>query len=64
MIVILRNPRRDLELTGRRRVHALLAELGLSREAHLVICNGTLVPGDALLEADAVVEIRPVVSGG
>lgn len=64
MIVILRNPRRDLELTGTRRVHALLAELGLSREAHLVICNGTLVPGDALLEADAVVEIRPVVSGG
>lgn len=64
MIVVLRNPRRDLELSGSRRVHALLAELGLSREAHLVICNGTLVPGDALLEADAVVEIRPVVSGG
>ena len=64
MIVVLRNPRRDLELTGSRRVHALLAELGLSREAHLVICNGTLVPGDALLDADAVVEIRPVVSGG
>lgn len=64
MIVVLRNPRRDLELTGSRRVHALLAELGLSREAHLVICDGTLVPGDALLAADAVVEIRPVVSGG
>lgn len=64
MIVVLRNPRRDLELSGSRRVHALLAELGLSREAHLVICNGTLVPGDALLDADAVVEIRPVVSGG
>ena len=64
MIVVLRNPRRDLELSGIRRVHALLAELGLSREAHLVICNGTLVPGDALLDADAVVEIRPVVSGG
>jgi sulfur carrier protein len=64
MIVVLRNPRRDLEVAGSRRVHALLAELGLSREAHLVICNGTLVPGDALLDADAVVEIRPVVSGG
>jgi sulfur carrier protein len=49
---------------GSRRVHALLAEFGLSREAHLVICDGTLVPGDALLDADAVVEIRPVVSGG
>lgn len=64
MIVTLRNPRRDLQIEGRRRVHALLAELGLSREAHLVIRNGTLVPGDALLEADDVVEIRPVVSGG
>jgi sulfur carrier protein len=64
MIVVLRNPRRDVEVNGSRRVHALLAELGLSREAHLVICNGTLVPGDALLDADAVVEIRPVVSGG
>ncbi len=64
MNVVLRNPRRDIEITGTRRVHALLAELGLSREAHLVICNGTLVPGDGLLAADAVVEIRPVVSGG
>lgn len=64
MIVTLRNPRRDLEITGSRRVHALLAELGLPREAHLVIRNGTLVPGDALLNADDVVEIRPVVSGG
>jgi sulfur carrier protein len=42
----------------------LLAELQLSREAHLVIRNGTLVPGDALLEADDTIEIRPVVSGG
>ncbi|MEY3680378.1 MAG: MoaD/ThiS family protein [Ilumatobacteraceae bacterium] len=64
MKVLLRNPRRDLELVGSRRVHALLAELGLSREAHLVIRNGTLVPGDELLGADDEVEIRPVVSGG
>lgn len=64
MRVLLRNPRRDLELVGSRRVHALLAELGLSREAHLVIRNGTLVPGDELLGADDEVEIRPVVSGG
>ena len=64
MKVLLRNPRRDLELVGSRRVHALLAELGLSREEHLVIRNGTLVPGDELLGADDEVEIRPVVSGG
>ena len=64
MKVILRHPRREIEIAGRRRVHALLAELGLRREAHLVIRNGTLVPGDAELSADDVIEIRPVISGG
>jgi len=62
--VLLRQPTREIEIIGRRRVHALLAELGLSREAHLVIRNGTLVPGDGELSADDVVEIRPVISGG
>ena len=46
------------------RVDALLASLDLEREAHLVIRNGTLVPGDAQLDPDDVVEIRPVISGG
>lgn len=64
MKVLLRQPTREIEVQGRRRVHALLAELGLSREAHLVIRNGTLVPGDGELAADDVVEIRPVISGG
>lgn len=64
MKVILRNPRREIDIDGRRRVHALLAELDLSREAHLVIRNGTLVPGDAELHAEDTVEIRPVISGG
>ena len=45
-------------------VDALLASLDLDREAHLVIRNGTLVPGDAQLDPDDVVEIRPVISGG
>jgi sulfur carrier protein len=64
MRVLLRNPSREIEVIGRRRVDALLAELGLNRESHLIIRNGTLVPGDGLLDADDVVEIRPVISGG
>ncbi len=64
MRVLLRNPRREISVSGRRRVHALLAELGLSREAHLVIRNGELVPGDGELSDDDEIEIRPVISGG
>ena len=64
MKVLLRNPRRELELDGPLRVHALLDRLELNRESVLVIVGDELVPGDALLDADASVEIRPVISGG
>jgi sulfur carrier protein len=64
MKVLLRNPKRELELDGPRRVHALLDHLGLERESHLVIRNGTLVPSDELLDPSDVIEIRPVISGG
>ena len=64
MKVLLRNPRRELTIDGKRSVNSLLAELQLARESHLVIRNGTLVPGDAELTVDDVVEIRPVISGG
>ncbi|MEY2554811.1 MAG: hypothetical protein QOC57_2671, partial [Ilumatobacteraceae bacterium] len=32
----MRNPRREIEMVGPRRVHALLTKLELSRESHLV----------------------------
>lgn len=64
MKVLLRNPRREVEVPGPRTVNDLLRDLDLSREAHLVIRNGTLVPGDERLQRDDVVEIRPVISGG
>ena len=64
MNVVLRNPRRTLEMPGSKTVADLLRELGLDREAHLVIRNGTLVPGDERLEDTDTVEVRPVISGG
>jgi sulfur carrier protein len=62
--VLLRNPRRTVEVAGGRTVAALLDELGLNREAHLVIRNGTLVPGDDRLDDGDTIEVRPVISGG
>ena len=64
MIVELRNPTRTLELDGPMAVTALLARLGIPREAVLVIRDGTLAPGDAMLEAGDRVEGRAVISGG
>jgi sulfur carrier protein len=64
MKVVLRNPRRELELPAPRNVEALLHELGVVPEAVLVIRNDTLATRDEHLDDADVVEIRPVVSGG
>jgi sulfur carrier protein ThiS len=62
--VLLRNPKREIEVDGPLRVHALIDRLAVHRDTVLVIRNDTLVPGDGLLEEHDVVEIRPVISGG
>jgi len=64
MKVLLRNPRRELEVAGPLRVDTLLGRLDINRESVLVIRNRELVPGDAELADDDEVEIRPVISGG
>ncbi|GAC1517731.1 MAG: hypothetical protein NVS1B12_05440 [Acidimicrobiales bacterium] len=64
MKVLLRNPRREVDVAAPVRVAVLLERLGIAREGVLVICNDTLVPPDAIVGEDDIVEVRPVISGG
>ncbi|HWE54831.1 MAG TPA: MoaD/ThiS family protein [Acidimicrobiales bacterium] len=64
MRVLLRNPRRELDVPGPMGVSALLGRLEMNRESVLVIVDGTLVTGDARIADEATVEVRPVISGG
>ncbi|MFQ5949396.1 MAG: thiamine biosynthesis protein ThiS [Nitrospiria bacterium] len=64
MKIKLYHPLREISFKGPRPVGLILRELNLSREAHLVICQGELVTEDAVVADDAEVEIRPVISGG
>jgi sulfur carrier protein ThiS len=62
--VLLRNPKREVDIRGPVGVSALLRQLGLRREAVLVVVDGTLVTEDATIADGSEVEIRPVISGG
>jgi sulfur carrier protein len=62
--VVLRNPRREVQVAGPMTVGALLSHLGLVPESVLVIRGDTLVTHDARLHDDDDIEIRPVISGG
>jgi sulfur carrier protein len=62
--VVLRNPRRELDVAAPSTVEQLLRDLDVVPEAVLVIRNDELVTRDARLADADVVEIRPVESGG
>ena len=64
MKVILRNPRREVDVDGKRRVKDLLSELGILPSTVLVIRDNELLTGDAMVGGDDVLEVRPVMSGG
>jgi len=62
--VLLRNPRREVDVPGPMTVASLLGHLELNPESVLVIVGDELVTRDARIEDTDAVEIRPVISGG
>lgn len=64
MKVILRNPRKEIEVDGKRRVKELLVELDILPSTVLVIRGDELLTGDTVVGGDDVLEVRPVMSGG
>ncbi|MEX2654962.1 MAG: MoaD/ThiS family protein [Acidimicrobiia bacterium] len=64
MKVILRQPRRELEVEGVAKVSELLKRLDVVAESVLVIRGDELLTPDLPLSDDDVIELRPVISGG
>ncbi len=64
MRVVLRQPRREVELEGVQRVADLFSRLDLVAESYLAIRGGELLTSDMAVDDDDVVELRPVISGG
>mgnify|MGYP001823576919 FL=1 len=64
MKVLLRNPRRELEVEGDASVKDVLKRLDIIPETVLVIRDGELLlKTDLVTDADTI-ELRPVISGG
>ena len=64
MRVLLRNPRREVEVAGNRRVKDVLRDLAILPETVLVIRGDDLVTADQVVGDTDTIEIRPVMSGG
>lgn len=64
MKIILRNPRKEIEVDGKCRVKELLVELDILPSTVLVIRGNELLTGDTVVGGDDVLEVRPVMSGG
>lgn len=63
-MVKLRNPDRDVEVRGGRRVRDVLSDLGIDPDSVLVIRERELLTRDERVGEDDRLEIRPVISGG
>ena len=64
MKVVLRNPRREVEVAGGRRVKEILHDLDILPETVIVIRGDSLITADQLVADGDTIELRPVMSGG
>ena len=65
MKVTIRNPvRREIEVSGKRRVSQILRELDLNAESHIVIRRRELLTGDDLILPEDQIEVLSAISGG
>jgi sulfur carrier protein len=64
MRVIIRRPRREVEMSGSRRVRDLLRELNINPESVLVVRGQELLTPDEVVKDEETVEVVPAISGG
>ena len=64
MKIRLRNPSREVELAGRKRVKDVLKELDILPGTVLVIRGTDLLTADEVVGEGDELEVRPVMSGG
>ncbi|MGZ5352390.1 MAG: thiamine biosynthesis protein ThiS [Actinomycetota bacterium] len=64
MRVRLRNPDREVEVAGERKVHVVLGELGIDPDTVLVIRERELLTREDRVAETDLIEIRLVISGG
>ena len=64
MKIKLRNPSREVEMHGRRRVKDVLRELDILPGTVLVIRGADLLTADEVVGDGDELEVRPVMSGG
>ncbi len=64
MKVIVRRPRREVVMSGNRRVQDLLQELKINPETVLVLRGEELLTPDEVVKDEETIEVVPAISGG
>jgi uncharacterized protein (TIGR00269 family) len=62
--IVLRNPRREVDVDAPKAVKVVLRDLGIDPETVLVIRGEDLLTREDVIGPDDEIEIRPVISGG